>query len=471
MASPFNLLLTALASVAVVWIGLDTVERWRAAGPRPVIWHRSARATFGLALTFTAAGCAAALILWTYEGVLRRIASDTTIDFLQFSLHPFAAPRLAMASGLVLLHAAAIWAAALVTRLASLRRIAWTAAPRVAAASWILGVGVTLAVVTRIGSPIRIGPLLLAIAVAGLASLVLANLRRRARHASQTARLGALFLALVVPVLAMYPSLVTFATDAKEQLVATKYAPQAVRQREELQNALNMALDDIDAQSSLPDVVGRPKDDGSSTADRAFAVWSATDLATYRLTSAIELYGADGRLVSRFATPNLPEYSIGRHATAGCNWEVPLDVGLLFGSSQRHVLRTSRGVCRGGRTIGSIVVSVMLDYRTLPFIEAQSPYLESLQPEAPAQPEGTFGRDIELAVYGWSRAPTDVFGTSVWQLSDSVFQRLVESREPFWTTMPRENTNFRVFLMSDRGGVYRARLSHYHSRAAPGQPG
>ena len=41
---------------------------------------------------------------------------------------------------------------------------------------------------------------------------------------------------------------------------------------------------------------------------RAFAVWSRTDLATYRLTSAVELYGAGRRLVSAFRL-SLPEYT------------------------------------------------------------------------------------------------------------------------------------------------------------------
>ena len=48
----------------------------------------------------------------------------------------------------------------------------------------------------------------------------------------------------------------------------------------------------------------------------------------------------------------------------------------------------------------------MLDYQTLPFIESQSPYLESLQPDRQLPAEGAFGRDVEFVAYGWSRAPT-----------------------------------------------------------------
>ena len=64
------------------------------------------------------------------------------------------------------------------------------------------------------------------------------------------------------------------------------------------------------------------------------------------------------------------------------------------------------------------------------------------------------GRDVEFVVYGWSRAPIFDSGTSVWPLPDAVFQRLVESREPFWTTVERDGETFRVYFLSDRGGIY-----------------
>jgi two-component system nitrogen regulation sensor histidine kinase NtrY len=97
---------------------------------------------------------------------------------------------------------------------------------------------------------------------------------------------------------------------------------------------------------------------------------------------------------------------------------------------------------------------VMFDYRTLPFISSQSAYLESLRPNRQVTPEGVSGRDVEFAVYGWSRAPIFESGTSVWTLPDAVFQRLVESREPFWDVLERDGERFRVYLVSDRGGFY-----------------
>jgi signal transduction histidine kinase len=65
-----------------------------------------------------------------------------------------------------------------------------------------------------------------------------------------------------------------------------------------------------------------------------------------------------------------------------------------------------------------------------------------------------YGRDIEFAVYGWSRAPIYVFGTSVWPLPDDVFERMMMSRDPVWATVDRGGQTFRVHFLNDRGGIY-----------------
>src|SRR5262249_50723673 len=64
-----------------------------------------------------------------------------------------------------------------------------------------------------------------------------------------------------------------------------------------------------------------------------------------------------------------------------------------------------------------------------------------------------FGHDVEFVAYGWSRT-TYTSGTSVWPLVGPVFQRLVASREPFWTDIFRNGVLYHVYLTSDRGGIY-----------------
>src|SRR5262249_30029355 len=89
-----------------------------------------------------------------------------------------------------------------------------------------------------------------------------------------------------------------------------------------------------------------------------------------------------------------------------------------------------------------------------PFITPQNPYVELLRPDTGAAPEGSQGNDIEFVGYSWSRATVNGSGTSTWALPDDVFQRAVESRQPFWTTLQRDNTRFRVYLTNDRSGIY-----------------
>jgi signal transduction histidine kinase len=449
--TPFDLLLTTLAMAAVVWLVVDLIERRRFARPRLPLLTPTAGAVVAVAVAYAVAGVANGWMLWGYERLLRQVVADTDLDLLHFSLHPLSPARLAVEFALVLMHAAVIWGAAAIIRLpATLWRTPRTALWRVTAAvSWLAGAAAATAIARNAGASIPAVPLWIALLVAGASAMVLARVHGRMRRVSQSARLAVFFLALLTPAFAMYPSLLAHATEAKERRVASEFGPQAMSQREDLQQRLQEAVEQIDAIPALDELF---RIEGAAPTDRAFAVWSRTVLATYRLTSAVELYGADGTLIDRFAI--LPEYATTQYRAALCAWEQPFEEVSPFGSSERHVLRTGRGVCVRGRPIGSIVVRVMLDYRTLPFISPQSPYLESLRPNRQAPPEGVSGRDVEFAVYGWSRAPIFESGTRVWTLPDAVFQRLVESREPFWATLDRDGETFRVYFMSDRGGIY-----------------
>jgi signal transduction histidine kinase len=455
-SSPSFLLLTALTAGAFVWLLLDLVERRRSSRPRPrlrLIDEQGTTGRLAVGAVYFAAGLLATALLGSYQEALKRLVAHTSLDVLHFSLHPISATRLAVAFALVLLHAAVVWSAAVVIRAGGL--LART--PRtLRARAWIAGgslAGVSLgAVLVHALAPAIPLPTLGAALIATTACAVaLGRVSGRIRRVSQTQRLGVFFLALLAPAIAMYPSLFADARSAKEQLVGAVYGPQAASQREDLQRRLQRAVDQIDALPSLSDfVVGG--DDSTPTTDRAFLVWSRTDLAAFRVTSAVELYRADGRLVSRFAL--LPEYAAAAYRAASCSWEQPIDEGSTLGSSERHVLRTGRGICERGRLVGSVLVRVMLDYQTLPFISSQSPYLESLRSNREAPPEGISGRDVEFVVYGWSRAPIFESGTSVWALPDPVFDRLVASREPFWANIDRGGQTFRVYLQSDRGGIY-----------------
>ncbi len=449
--SPLNILVTGLTALGLVAIAIGALERHRISHPRrgPGGDARSASQRLLVIALYFAAGALAGLVVPVYEQFLQRVVTRTHLDVLHFSLHPIDGPRLAVAFGLILMHAALAWG---VAAMAHAVRVFWRVPgqqPGAAALAWIAGAALVAGVVSTTTAALPAGPTAVALAVAGLCAVALAILPRRAHHVSQAGRIVALFIALAAPSLALYPSLFAFGTAGKEQIIASEYAPQALAQRDELQSRLYNALDQIDALPNLAEFIrGR----NGSVTERALAVWSNTDLRRYRLTSAIELYNADGSLLSRFAL-NLPEYTTPRHEAASCEWEVFEEV-LPFGASERHVPQASRGICDHGVVRGAIVVRVMLDYQTLPFLSSQNPYLESLRPERAAAPEGSQGNDIEFVAYGWSRAPFSEGGANTWPLSDALFRRTVESRAPFWTTIDRNDSTFRVYFANDRGGIY-----------------
>jgi len=453
VVGPLDLLLTSLMAAALVWLAIDLLERRRLARPRARLLVPSRRAMGLVAAAYLAAALLDVALLWMYGRFLQSIVSGTTVDLLHFSLHPLDATRLGLAFGLVMLHAAVIWTAVTIIRLPHLFwRTPSGTLSRVAALAWSSGGLLGLAAARASAAPVPPMPLLVALAATGGCAIALSGLRGRTRHASQTLRLGALFLALLAPAAAMYPSMLAFATQAKEKLIAKEYGPAALNLRADLQRRVQRTREQLDALPSLPGLVTTPSDAETPTAYRSFVVWSQTDLETSRLTSAVELYRSDGRLVSRFAL-NLPEYSTGPYIPRTCEWALSDDVSPI-GANEPHVLRASRGICVRGRIVGGVAVRAMLDYRTLPFISPENPYLESLRPDRQVPLEAVSGRDVEFAVYGWSRAPIFVSGTSVWTLSDAVFQRAIESRTPFWDTVIRDDDRFRVYFMNDRGGIY-----------------
>jgi signal transduction histidine kinase len=465
LGRPTELLPDALVLAALVWLGLDTIDRRRVARPRIPLLVNGSFAAVASASALLVAGASAAALLWSHEAVLGYVAAQTSQDLLRFSLHPFDLTRIGTNAGVVLLNAAVVWGAAAILRLPVLL---WRTPRRVTTRTLTVGSaalgGLLIALASRAWTPnLPQGPLLFAFAAAGGTAALLARPRGAARRASQAARLGLVFLGLVGPSLALYPSLNGFAVASKDRLVADTLAPRVASQREDLQlRQLPRSLEAIDATPSLAEFVTSSSEDAAPTTDRAFIIWSQTELAASRTTSAIELYGPNGRLVSRFAL-DLPEYRVTEYRGGSCqngkgeltpfNWELYEEVS-PFGSAQRNILRASRAICINRRRVGGIVVLARLDYRTLPFATSANPYLESLMPDAALPAEATFGSDVELVVYGWSRAPIFASGSRVWPLEDGTFARMTASRNGFWERTLRDGEAFRVYFFNDRSAIY-----------------
>ncbi len=143
-----------------------------------------------------------------------------------------------------------------------------------------------------------------------------------------------------------------------------------------------------------------------------------------------------------------------------------------FFAEERRVLHAGRAFCSsvpGAPPLGSIVVHALPDdYGNLPFISSRNPYVELLLPSDPLQREGLTGRDVEFAVYGWSRAPLYSDASIAWPLPDEVFARVEDSRAEIWAQLSRGQQRYdatcstiaaastrsasRLFLLLDRLG-------------------
>ncbi len=308
LSSPLDFLLTAIALIAMVLVALQWVEtaRRRRRGRRPVA-EALATASAGALL----AGIAAAFVLQGHAWVLRDTVAHSTLDPLHFSLAPFSAARLALQLGLIAAHAAAVTALVTLFRASTNPWLVarWSAAQAALVTAWVLPTVIWSA--ARAGEAPASTPMpgvTLALSLAVLLTLSAPAVWARYRNGSQGFRLVALALAPVVPALAFYPSVFAVAWRAKSDLVENRYAPQALNQRATVYALLEESLREIDALPGLVALVsaGRSPDQSGAASDRAFQLWQTTALARYPVTSSVEVYGPDGRLLSRFAF-NLPE--------------------------------------------------------------------------------------------------------------------------------------------------------------------
>jgi signal transduction histidine kinase len=399
----------------------------------------------------------AAALAWM-ERLLGRAVDPQAIDLRHFSLHPWSGPRLASLAGILLGHAAALWGGTLVCVIAIAR---WRLTRRLSAwhalafALWVgpvvgLGVWAGLRQWALPGAALILGALAM-----GAAALMAPRLAVWYRQTTVVSRILALFLSFLLPALLIYPSVAFFVDRSTRRIIETRYAVETVDRPARLLARLQEALAEIDAQPFPSEAIDRPAGTAPRT-DPAFAVWNKTALARNRLTSDVELFDAHDNLVSRFAL-NFPEYTGAALKPQGrlpCEWDM-FSEAQPFGADERRMLHAQRSVCApDGSVLGAIIVHVVFDYRTLPFITSQSPYYEALRGSGASSIEGQPAGDVDVVVYGWSLRPIYMSGGSAWPLDDATFARIYESRTPFWTSLEKDGTRFNVYVSNDRGGIY-----------------
>ncbi|MDP2317872.1 MAG: HAMP domain-containing sensor histidine kinase [Acidobacteriota bacterium] len=463
LASPVDFLLTGLAALGVMALATSTFALWRVAhrpGIGVVVVNRPVLAWFFLAVQVMAGAAVTALVV-SYTAFLRTHVSQVTVDILRFAIEPRDWDRLLVVVGLLALNAAVIGTAVLILRAASSPWV-FAASPRAwrwrGVVAWLVPAAI-LAWPRLIDTYAPLVPTLLAILFTAAAALTLHQLAPALPRGSRARRLLVALLALVLPSVVLYPSLVDAAGRARRQLVAERYAPEVLNQRSDLRLKVSQALveiDRIDALDAFVEVSDAPPV-GPPPTGAAFHVWSQTSLASQRLTSSVELHNSDGAMVSRFAL-NLPDNAQGQAWNETlCEWEMFEEVSPFF-SEERRLLHAGRAICaadgRGRRVVaGSVVVHSMLDYSNLSFITAQNPYAALMRAGQPP-PDPRPRAEVELYVYGWSRRVMYSSVEAPPTLTEDVFRRAYESREPFWTTITRGSAPLEVYVMSDRAAIY-----------------
>jgi signal transduction histidine kinase len=461
--SPLDLLLSVLALTGIVLVLVDPVRRYacQRRGSRRRLSDSAGALLYALGVhLFTG------VILLALELGVLLIVGDTVenanVHLLRLTLLPWNSGRFSLLLALLLLQASALWLAVLICRIAvsgwRLDLSPWWQRLLVPLA-WLtpsIGAGISLFRHDR-GLPLL--PLLLTALLATIAAYVTRHGVPWYRHGSQALRITTLFLALLLPAWLLYPSLVHFVDLANRRLIETQYAVQARDHPQELLNRLHDALHQIDQVPAIAELAqaAHPVNERPST-EPAFTLWRETDLNTFRLTSAVEVYGPDGTLASRFAL-NFPEGSRNQHYVGKrCSWNLSAEA-IPVGADERRIVHAERGICvpdpKGStpRIVGAIVLYVMLDYNALRFISSQSPYFEFVR-GMPSDESAGAVTDVELAVYGWGHTLIFTSSNRAWQLNEDVFKRAYQSRTPFWTVLSRGDGSDHAYVSHDRNGIY-----------------
>ena len=444
------LLAAAVVSVLVVLAGESANRRQ---------WFRPARkSAVKRGLRFLPPGTL--LLMTALLGLHHRLLQDTvasaSMDLLHTSLQPFDPARTSLQLALVLASASTAWAIALLMGVALVR---WPVRPLLRRAGRLL-----LLLLIPVGLAVGAGwapfaPSLLLCLLGSVLAFRGQRLMHWFRRTDPVTRLLATLCAVLAPALPLYLSLASLSDEARRSLVATSYAVRAAEHPQDLNRQLDLTLEEIDAElDARPAPPAVPDQTGTGT-DAAFTIWNRTALAASRLTSAVEIFGANGELRSRFAL-NIPDsVTAARWIGTGCDWEVFGEVA-PFGSEDRRMLHAERGFCESaagaaGVPAGGVVVHVaQVDYESLPFIASRSPYVEPMETGRSSPATGAFGHEVELVIYGWGRQPAFLSNRSAWPIDDALFERIYASRSPFWTHLVKDSRRYDVFITNTRAGIY-----------------
>ena len=457
-ARPVTLLITGGTAAALMSLLAGPASRLRST--RRYVAVLRAPSTVWV-LTQLAAGTVVALLMILFYRRLGVVVDPAAVDLRHFSLHPWRLSRIVLLMAIAAMQLAVLWGATLALLAAATHGRVPRGDLRLRAllvASWLTPAVIAALIGAARQWPLPALGLLLSTGGCALAALLGSRISSAYRRATVAARILALFLAFLVPTLLLYPAMNYFAERATRELITREYAVQAQNHVQTLLRYTEEARREVDAIETLPELVNVEAPEDPPPSDAAFLVWQQTALGRQRLTSAVELYNRSGKLVSRFPL-NIPEYTAAAvQSSAGCDWDVFVEVA-PFGSEERRMLHAERRVCTidafGVRSPqGAVILHVLFEYETLPFITSQNPYYEVVRATGTSAEEGTPGGNVEVAIYGWSLQPIYTSGRSAWPITDALFARLYASREPFWAEASAAGVKHQVYFSNDRDRIF-----------------
>ncbi len=168
--------------------------------------------------------------------------------------------------------------------------------------------------------------------------------------------------------LVLQPSLAHFAEKSVRRQIRDQWLPLVQRQPAWRSYLLSQSLRQLDQL----DLLERPGTPERPAEELAYSAWSATDLAAFGLSSAVELLDARGGAISRFSL-ELPSLPRAERRQVADQWQVGRDQ-LTLGSARRDVLHAARRLDYHGQSHGEVHVYLADDYADLPFLPHRSPY-------------------------------------------------------------------------------------------------
>jgi signal transduction histidine kinase len=267
-------------------------------------------------------------------------------------------------------------------------------------------------------------------------------------RASPARRAGVVPVAAACGALLLYPSLAHFGEKEARHQIENDEAPLILRQPQWRDYVLEQTCRRIDLLRLIDGAY--PTQHPLGVEQLAFAVWSATDLAAFGFSSAVEVQDAHGGLVSRFAL-NLPSLDAPAAALPESeSWVVDRE-RLRVGSAERVVLHARRRLTQDGVLRGGVHVYLADDFWNLPFLPARDAYGALYRPEP--RP-GVGGRDVTLMVYDREHAVQFASAERPPALTPELLERLRASPRGLWTTLPIDGRPYHTFLFSDAQATY-----------------